>query len=388
MSRKALALAPESPVVPARRIPDLTRLLLFVRAGGQCEFDDCKTYLLEHHVTLTEGVFGEMAHVVAFKAEGPRGKEARPANIHDVSNLMVLCPCCHKLIDDHPDQYTRATLEHFKSAHEAHIRQVTSLRPGHRTAVLTVRATIGDQVVLIPAAHVFEAVAPRYPLTRQGPVVDLTGLGPEGDAALQAGCAAIRNRIQWLTQSPDSDLAQTGHLSLFALGPMPLLMYLGSQLSNKIPLEVYQRHRDTETWTWKTDGPAVGYRTHRLREGTDKQRVAVIMSLSGQIDMERLTGAIDDRYSIYELTLEGLSPSPTFLRRREDLAEFRLAYQRLLSVLEAGHGALEEIHLFPAVPAPVAVLCGRERLPKVHPALVIYDSDRGRGGFGFRLRIE
>jgi hypothetical protein len=369
-------------------VPDLTRLLLFVRAGGQCEFDDCKRYLLEHHVTLTEGVFGEMAHVVAFKPEGPRGQEARPAQIHDVSNLMVLCPGCHKLIDDHPDQYTRRTLEHFKVAHEAHIRRVTSLRPGHRTAVLTVRATIGDQVVLIPAAHVFEAVAPRYPLTRQGIVVDITGLGPEGDAALNAGCAAIRNKIQWLTQSPDSDLAQTGHLSLFALGPMPLLMYLGSQLSNKVPLEVYQRHRDTETWTWKTDGPTVRYRIYRLRQGTDKQRVAVIMSLSGRIGVERLPGAIDESFSIYELTLEGLSPVPTFLRRREDLAEFRLAYQNLLSELEADHGALEEIHLFPAVPAPVAVLCGRERLPKVHPALLVYDSDTGRGGFGFRLRIE
>lgn len=388
MARNTVASASQSPVAVARRVPDLTRLLLFVRAGGQCEFDDCKTYLLEHHVTLTEGVFGEMAHVVAFKQEGPRGNEARPANIHDVSNLMVLCPRCHKLIDDHADQYTRATLEHFKAAHEAHIRQVTSLRPGHRTAVLTVRATIGDQVVLIPAAHVFEAVAPRYPLTRQGTVVDLGGLGPEGDAALQAGCAAIRNRIQWLTQSPDSDLAQTGHLSLFALGPMPLLMYLGSQLSNKIPLEVYQRHRDTETWTWKTDGPVAGYRTHRLREGTDSRRVAVILSLSANIGMERLTGAIDERFSIYELKLEGQSPSPIFLRRREDLAEFRLAYQKLLSQLEAAHGSLEEIHLFPAVPAPVAVLCGRERLPKAHPALVVYDWDRTRGGFGFTLKIE
>jgi hypothetical protein len=388
MPEKTSGAASQSPVVPARRVAELTRLLLFVRAGGQCEFDDCKTYLLEHHVTLTEGVFGEMAHVVAFKPDGPRGKDARPANINDISNLMVLCPRCHKLIDDHPEQYTRATLEHFKAAHETHIRQVTSLSPGHRTAVLTVRATIGDQVVLIPLAHIFEAVAPRYPLTRQGAVVDLTVLGPEGEPTQEAGCAAIRNKIQWLTQSPDSDLAQTGHLSLFALGPIPLLVYLGSQLSNKVPLEVYQRHRDTETWTWKADGPAVRYRTHRLRQGTDKQRVAVIMSLSGQIGVERLAPGIDDRFSIYELTLEGISPSPVFLRRREDLAEFRLAYQRLFSELEAGHGALEEIHLFPAVPAPVAVLCGRERLPKVHPALMVYDSDKGRGGFGFRLRIE
>ncbi len=343
---------------------------------------------MEHHVTLTEGVFGQMAHVVAFKPDGPRGKEARPADIHDVSNLMVLCTDCHKLIDDHPQRFSRLTLEQFKAAHEAHIRQVTSLLPEHRTAVLTLKATIGDQHVVIPAAHIFEAVSPRYPQSRQGTVIDLTNLGPEGDAALQAGRVAIRSRLEWLLQSPDSELAKTGHLSVFALGPMPLLMYLGSQLSNKVPLELYQRHRDTESWTWKMDGPAVRYTVHRLREGAASDRVAIILSLSSNIATDRLPSSIDEQYSVYELTLDGLGPSPTFLRRREDLTEFRLAYQDLLSRLTALHPGLQEIHIFPAVPAPVAVLCGRERLPKVHPALVVYDSDKGRGGFGFRLRID
>ena len=39
------------------------------------------------------------------------------------------------------------------------------------------------------------------------------------------------------------------------------------------------------------------------------------------------------------------------------------------------------IHLFPAVPAPVAVFCGREILPKVDPKLVVYDFDKRQGGF-------
>ena len=79
--------------------------MLFVRAGGRCEFDGCNSYLLEHHLTLTEGNFAEIAHVVAFKPDGPRGHEGtRPEEIHDVDNLMLLCPRCHKLIDDHPQQ--------------------------------------------------------------------------------------------------------------------------------------------------------------------------------------------------------------------------------------------------------------------------------------------
>lgn len=49
-------------VVVSRSIKDLTRLLLFVRAGGRCEFDGCNDYLLQHPLTLTPGNFAQMAH--------------------------------------------------------------------------------------------------------------------------------------------------------------------------------------------------------------------------------------------------------------------------------------------------------------------------------------
>ena len=95
----------------SRGIRDLMRLLLFVRAGGRCEFDGCNEYLLAHPLTLTPGNFAQMAHIVAFREQGPRGKSPlRSAYINDVGNLMLLCAQCHKLIDDHPDQYTVAIL--------------------------------------------------------------------------------------------------------------------------------------------------------------------------------------------------------------------------------------------------------------------------------------
>jgi HNH endonuclease len=98
---------PLSPVRQVRAIPPLVRLFLFVQAGGRCEFDGCNKYLLEHHVTLREGNFAEVAHIVAFQPEGPRGRAGqRPREINNVGNLMLLCPDCHKVIDDHPERYT------------------------------------------------------------------------------------------------------------------------------------------------------------------------------------------------------------------------------------------------------------------------------------------
>src|SRR6266478_4074388 len=111
---------PKSPVIRVdRKVQPLTKLLLFVHAGGRCEFDGCNDYLLEHPLTLKAGNFARVAHIVAFKPEGPRGKsELRPRDINNICNLMLLCPKCHKLIDDHPSDYTRAALEEYKKTHE------------------------------------------------------------------------------------------------------------------------------------------------------------------------------------------------------------------------------------------------------------------------------
>src|SRR5690349_12505715 len=101
--------------VPTRHISPLARLQLFVYAGGRCEFDGCNKYLLAHHVTLADGNFAQMAHIVAFRVAGPRGREGpRPEEINNVGNLMLLCPECHKLIDDNPADFTLKTLREYK----------------------------------------------------------------------------------------------------------------------------------------------------------------------------------------------------------------------------------------------------------------------------------
>lgn len=377
-----------SPVQQVRNVGLLTRIVLFVRAGGRCEFDGCNHYLLEHHLTLTEGNFAEVAHAVAFKPDGPRGREGtRPADINDVNNLMLLCSQCHKLVDDHPTKYTRRTLEEYKERHEQRIKHVTGLGPDQKTSVLVLKANIGTQTVMLAFDQILEAVSPRYPCSRTGTTIDLTHVDVNGPAFIQTACDTIRQRIQRLLET-GGEVSETGHISLFALAPIPLLVFLGCQLSNKVPLDPYQRHRDTETWTWKRGGKAVEYQFRRLRSGTCRETVALVLSLSGTIRLRDLPRTIDSRYSVYELTLKDMVPRATFLRTRQDLENFRNAYQSALGIIVRDHGMIEKIHLFPAVPAPIAVLCGRELLPKVHPALLVYDYDKAKVGFTNQLEVN
>jgi hypothetical protein len=376
------------PVQRARRVPSLTRLILFVSAGGRCEFDGCNKYLLEHPVTLTEGNFAEMAHIVAFRVGGPRGRsEARPSDVHRAENLMLLCAPCHKHIDGHPELYSVTALRAFKQKHERHIHHMTSLRPEHRTSVLIVAANIGEQSPFIPFDQVIEALAPLYPVSRPGKIIDLTSIPIHDTASLETAREAIRRGLAQLYDT-GGEVQNVKHLSILALGPIPLLVDLGARLSNKITTDLFQRHRDTENWTWKRSGPSVAYTSGIVRKGTDASHTALMVSLSGKIRVDDLPAAIDETFTVYELTLKDATPNAAFLRTRANLETFRTAYQALLGAILENQGVVKELHFFPAVPAPVAILCGRELMPKVHPSLLVYDFDKQKGGFTFQLKVN
>jgi hypothetical protein len=373
--------------VTGRAIPPAVQLRLYVAAGGRCEFDGCNEYVLEHQVTRRPGNFGEAAHIVAFKPDGPRGWDGgRPRKINDAANLMLLCAGCHKLVDDHPEDYSRETLREYKRIHEVRIRHLTSLGPAQRTAVLVVKAPVNGQTVAVPFDHVVEATAPRYPSRHETEGTDLTTIIDGGSAFSQVAQETIREAVDRFF-GPGGEGRKAGHASIFALAPIPLLVFLGRQLTNKVPSDLFQRHRDTEKWTWKHGGRTVRYAVKRLRRGPVRSKVALLVSLSGSIRIRDLPNVVRRSATIYSITLEGQTPRPTFLRTREDLERFRTAFQEALGLIGQNHGLLRSIDFFPAVPAPVAVLCGRELLPKVHPALRVWDYDKAKGEFNFQLEV-
>lgn len=188
-------------------------------------------------------------------------------------------------------------------------------------------------------------------------------------------------RLDLLTGHTGGEVQDVKHLSIFALAPIPLLVDLGARLSNKITTDLFQRHRDTEDWTWKRSGPPVAYTFGIVRKGTDPSHAALIVSLSGKIRIDDLPATIDTTFTVYELTLKDATPNAAFLRTRANLEQFRTAYQALLGSILENQGIVKEFHFFPAVPAPIAILCGRDLMPKVHPGLLVYDFDKQKGGF-------
>ena len=369
--------------------PRLT-LVLFTRAGGRCEL--CNKDVTEHELTKRPGNYAEKAHIVAFSVKGPRGSDGqRPNDINALENLMLLCPGCHDEVDGNEDDHSRAQLVAQKGEHEARVHHLLDLPVPNRSHAIVFTSPVGALEVAIPKGDAFHAMLPRYPIDRAWTLIDLTGNRgqPETASFLEIAKARIDREIR-AAFGAGGPIERAEHISLFAFGPIPLLVYLGARLSDKVPTDVFQRHRDTETWTWKpeTDFSPIKYVTRPITKATPSAPAALVISLSGTIKLETLPSEIRTTHAIYEMTLDGVTPNPAFLKCRRDADAFRVAYHQAQAMIVEHHGDVHPISLFPATPAPIAVLLGRERLRKVRPPLRVFDNDRSKGGFTEQLEIS
>src|SRR5688572_22788416 len=96
-----------------------TRKMLWGRSGNRCAFEGCGQLLIQEVSGARTSVIGEEAHIVGRESRGPRGESALPlAERDNYENLILLCPAHHKIIDDHPEEFTIAVLSEMKQVHE------------------------------------------------------------------------------------------------------------------------------------------------------------------------------------------------------------------------------------------------------------------------------
>lgn len=372
-------------------IPLPTQLRLWVKAGGRCEFLGCNEYLLLDSLTLSETNYADIAHIVAAKLGGTRGNDPLPPDKRSkIENLMLVCKRHHKLIDDlkYVKTYPKQRLLEFKRQHEKRIERLTSIKPGNKTTIVRLRSNIASDSVSIPEDHIYAAIYPRYPEDEKGLEIDLTKLpGSDSPSYWKAGAECIRDRTKRFF-APGIGVDAPEHISVFALGPIPFLIYLGCCLGSKVQMDIYQKHWDTQDWEWKKRGLRCKYKIERRSKARDRSKVALVLCLSGQISDADLPPKVANAYNVYEITLEGKKPSPMCLRTKDDLAAFMACFQSFLREIHATHRGLREISLFPAVPVSAAVVCGIARLPKVDPPFVVYDFNSSKGKFCQTLKAR
>jgi len=366
-----------------RSISTEATLRLWVVAGGRCEY--CNTYMLEDDFSGYSVNLGERAHIVGAgdAPRSPRGDADLPlAEREDVDNLMLLCRPHHRLIDRLIAEHTVEGLRRMKREHEDRIRLLTGLKDDVATVVVRVTGGIRGAPVEVPRETVLAAVRgdgrfPRYRLALAGEdvEVDLRGLPDEGDPSywttgvrvIQEAAAQIRGAQQPI-----------GHLSVFALTRIPLLVALGYHLDDKIPTTIYQRRRDgtgDQGWGFDPGAAPVAFRTGRIAGPDNGARVSLAVSLTAPVGAAVVATA--GGATVYEIAPDGTAPSRDVLSARGSLDAFADIYHRFLATVERGHPDCRQVDIFAAAPAAAAVQMGRGVMRDAQPTLVVHDRDAG-----------
>lgn len=375
--------------VARQKIKDFVHIQLYVNSGGMCEHPGCRTNLLEHHITRLKTNLGEQAHICAYNEGGSRGDDlGRPEDINNINNLMLLCGACHKTIDDHQDKYTIELLRKYKKDHEDLV--VDALRGigsnYQKTQIIVFEAPIGERISQIPDEHCYTAIRPNYSTEKiiRFSFNDISKFVAETDI-YKFSQEKIKNSV-------NSELSGSrlnfDHYSLFALGPIPSLILFGNVLDRNTPCHFYNRQHVKDDWTWVDDSPIVDFKSKIIRQGSEKNNVALMVHTSGVNDSGSLPAEIDDSFYIYEISPVNEFPSKNVMQNRKSLDQFKICYESWRRAIARDHMNLKTISLFPAVSPAIALALGHELIHKVDPAFRIYDKNKISGGFVFALEVN
>lgn len=372
--------------VRRKHVPDSTRIRVWAKAAGRCVL--CASYLLDGSETFWHAIpVGQIAHIVGAGSseKAPRGASDLDANARAFEeNLLLLCYLCHKRIDDkaYLDKYTVEFLTQKKQLHERRVREVTDFAVLRATSVVTVSADIRGTAAPVSLSQVAEALRPEGYTgmgddTRNGAfTLHLPGNSNDGWAwdAHRTELDRLTARVAEAVTAGDIET-----ISVFALAPIPSLVYLGSKLDDKTETRLFRRKRvdDVTAWAWDDGIQTPKFDVALISSPTPSNEATVVVELSSPVRESRLpSGAASLPRVIVSPT--GQMPHPELISSRAALEEFGRAWRGALARIENDLPDVRTLHLIASAPAPAAIAMGRYRMRTAQPTMVVYQlNDEG-----------
>jgi SMODS-associated and fused to various effectors sensor domain len=372
------------------QIPPKIQNLLWGKSAGRCEFEGCNKVLYrDSDLTQKTEVIGQHGHIVSDSPDGPRGNSIEsPLLAKKLSNLMLLCPDHHKIVDskDHVKDYQRLRLEKMKADHELRIETLTAMQEERRSHVILYGANVGNHATPLNLNSAALAMSPNhYPADNRAIELSLKNSGiqdktPQYWATEEAHLSGQFER----KVAPLKGCDEVQHFSLFTFAPMPLLIKLGTLLSDIYQVDLYERQREPEqTWAWAEESEV---KTFKFIEPTNIMGVPVLLlSISGTITHDRITDVLGKNCSIWTVTID--KPKLDIVKTRKLLMKFRKLMREVFDRIKAVHGQNSELHVFPAMAITLAIETGRVWMPKSDLPLIIYDQNSATPNKGFTKTI-
>ena len=353
----------------------LTKLILCANAGGRCQFEGCNKKLFMDGVTLKEVNNSNIAHIVASSPDGPRGNKDSYVLSDNLENLMLMCQEHHKLIDDNPEQYTVEKLKKMKKQQEQKIEYVLDGMDYPKSEIIIFESPIKNLIdVKVNHKQAVEAIRSECnnPASSHGIIIRIQNF--EKYRSSNYWDSAVRE-IRYQVEHQIESIYRYTHdlqLSIFPIAPIPLIIELGNLLGDKRKIDIFQKTRMPDTWVWQSQELTNEFKVEKisLKQGGE---VALIISLTAEIDISRITNVIDVA-TIYIIKAERTGVD--CIKSMLDLKTFWQKYQDVCDQIKNVDGHLD-IKLFPAVPVSAAFEIGRRYMPETFPKIHIFDECDG-----------
>lgn len=367
-------------------IPEKTKVLLWGKSAGRCQYRGCNISLYRDDLTQAEFNQCYIAHIVSDSPNGPRGHITRSEELkQSLTNLMLLCDTHHRLVDrveveNHPED----VLLLMKKEHEDRIDLITGINHNMKSEIIIYKASIGNNPVVMTYDSLKEFVIPeKYPARNA-----VTDLSISNSTFVDSRKTFWELQLENLDDQfkdqilPKLRKSAMPHVSLFAMAPIPLLIKLGVYLNDIQNIDVRQKRRNPDTWKFDDDIDTI----YNFSTAQDiKTHVVLKIELSDNIADERITKILGEDISIYIISVD--HPNNDFVKSRKQIIDFGEKMKEVFREIKKRHGQETVLNIFPAMPVSLAVQLGRVWMPKADVSMRIFDQNNVLGGFSKTLEI-
>jgi hypothetical protein len=360
-------------------VPGPVRERVWGRSAARCVL--CAKWLIDETEYWHAISTGQIAHNVAAEngPKAPRGDSALDSKQRaEADNLLLLCGDCHRKVDspDLVEKYTVQFLTEKKAEHERWVRDVTDFARLRPAIVVRMTGTVRGTRSPASKEQIGEALRDAgltgmHADSRTG-MFDITSFDEETDSwtwdAARKQIDVQMEKVRDAVAAGDASV-----LAIFALAPIPMLVYLGAALDDKTETVLFRRDRSDgpDAWTWpESDAEPTTFDLDASQADSGASDVVVFVDVTAKVAAERVPGHLASAPHVRLSVSSG--PSADAIASRTDLASFARTWRDLLSIVEAKFPNAQRLHILAAVPTTVAVTMGRHRMRAVHPTFVLY----------------
>lgn len=326
----------------------------------------------------------EKAHIIAISDNGPRGDPDMPINERDkAENLMILCSSCHTKIDKDPPSYGVKLLKDIKKEKEERVKKCLDLAGGDECTIVRYTSAIGR----VP--HALDEKDIRRSLLRNG-FYSKDGMIDLNESNDEENIKSSRKTIDRLFESRISRNITSGKsdpFCLFALGPQPLLIYLGWKFDDLIDVKVFIKRRDG--WKYKEDNYTVrDFTIVEPKEQNVNNNVVLVLGVTNDADNKAIYDCFGEKIDVWKIRLSDNKTGIDLISNKIELDSFRRDVVSLLDKIGQKYGKDKEVSVVPIVPNALAVEFGRAYMKKGQNPLKIYDSKIEGGKYAYKYSLS